>query len=171
MSYKKIIKEKIEALSEEEELENALLQILQEVYNVAVKESERTGQSIESITYEVLEGVDEALRERELAFESILKSIVERMTGIVYANAEHNIQKNRYILFLATENFNDAVERQQHHLIDTLNTCKLYARENALHSIIDRLRDVEQRVMQWIELLDNPIQGGHNNDKKRIYKS
>jgi molecular chaperone GrpE (heat shock protein) len=111
---------------------NAMTKILQTVYTQALEESKRTGQSVSSITYEILEAFEEAhhsgyTKERETQLIHASTIIVK----IIYENAQKSIEEKEKKLAHAHEELINTMEKEILHLLESLETFNDYANDQS----------------------------------------
>jgi len=154
MSYKKDIKVAIDRVLEENmDVEEKIFASIKLIYTKAIEESKITGQSIESITYEIMEGVEQSLSnltQKEKILNDIAKSILE----ILYLNIKIAITKSKRKLSLANQNYQDTIEREKDNLLASIDTLKKYAKDNNYLLFNNDLTLIEKKVSQWIEEID-----------------
>ncbi len=156
MFYKASIKSKIISISDESpDMSRKVIDSLKTVYEDAIGGAQKTGESIESITYEVLEGIEEGLMFKKLDIKDIFNRIVDEMVELVYDQAQENIYRSQIKKELAEEHFNEAVEKEKAHLLASMETFELYAKEKELPNVEKNLHVVETKVSQKIEAIHN----------------
>ncbi len=156
MSYKNDIKNKIDLLQEDKkEFIEELDTLVRVEYLRALEEMKITGQSLQSITYEFLEALEEALHSQQ---ESALESTTHIMLDTLYSNANDNIQKSHLLSSLVEQEFYETVELEKAQLVELVETFKAYAEEKNLHSLKNDLQLKEDLVLQWLKNIQNQYQ-------------
>jgi len=154
MSYKKDINVLIdEVLKENIDIDEKIFSSIKLIYTKAIEESQITGQSIESITYEIMEGAEQSLSnisEKEKILNDIAKSILE----LLYINIKMAITKNKRKLLLASLNYSDTIEKEKDNLLASVDTLKKYAKDNNYLVFNNDLTLIEIKVSRWIEQID-----------------
>ena len=154
MSYKKDINVLIdEVLKENIDIDEKIFSSIKLIYTKAIEESQITGQSIESITYEIMEGAEQSLSnisEKEKILNDIAKSILE----LLYINIKMAITKNKRKLLLASLNYSDTIEKEKDNLLASVDTLKKYAKDNNYFVFNNDLTLIERKVSKWIEQID-----------------
>ena len=154
MSYKKDINILIDkALKENIDIDEKIFSSIKSIYTKAIEESQITGQSIESITYEIMEGAEQSLSnisQKEKILNDIAKSILE----LLYINIKIAITKNKRKLLLASLNYSDTIEKEKDNLLASVDTLKKYAKDNNYLVFNNDLTLIEIKVSRWIEQID-----------------
>jgi len=154
MSYKKDIKVAIDRVLEENmDVEEKIFASIKLIYTKAIEESKITGQSIESITYEIMEGVEQSLSDLTKK-EKILNDIAKSILEILYLNIKIAITKSKRKLSLANQNYQNTIEREKDNLLASIDTLKKYAKDNNYLLFNNDLTLIEKKVSQWIEEID-----------------
>ena len=154
MSYKKDINVLIdEVLKENIDVEEKIFSSIKLIYTKAIEESQIIGQSIESITYEIMEGAEQSLSnisQKEKILNDIAKSILE----LLYINIKMAITKSKRKLLLASQNYSDTIEKEKDNLLASVDTLKKYAKDNNYLVFNNDLTLIEIKVSRWIEQID-----------------
>ncbi|HHD77974.1 MAG TPA: hypothetical protein ENK97_04280 [Campylobacteraceae bacterium] len=144
MRYKEEVKAKIASISDgEEAYEEQVRRIVTEIYSRALDEAKVTGESVESVTYEILEGIQEALLERH---EEILRRVSEEMVDIIHAHANDCIELQHKKAKAAQEAFEETIAREKAHLHESLEAFRAFAKEKSLHHFAAHLQRVEAHI-------------------------
>ncbi len=99
MSYKNDIKKKIEdILSHDRDIEKEIEYLIKNDYKNIVEDYKKTGQSIEGITYEMLEVMEELLHNNMQKYKEILKHSSASMIETAKESARENIDKNHQLI-------------------------------------------------------------------------
>lgn len=168
MFYKIGIKSKIASISNNSpDMSKSVMDALKIVYEDAIGGARKTGESIESITYEVLEGIEEELTSKQLDMEAILNGVVEEMVELIYDHAQENIRRSRIKKERAQEHFNETVEKEKAHLLASMETFQLYAKEKKLPNFEKNLHVIELQVSQKIEAIHQMLKRTVNADASR----
>ncbi len=151
MSYKNKIKRGMEVISKSDnEINNEVKLLLEKIYSQALEENKKTGQSVESLTYEVLEGVEEGLKDKNKQTEEVLKKIANTITEIIHKSATKNIHKNHINAYLAQERLKDVIEMEKAHLLEAIDACRAYAEDRSHKLFAKSLHKIEKRVIKLI---------------------
>jgi len=155
MSYKDRIKTAIEAIPKEEDcFDEKVLEQVEAVYQEALEDARVTGESVESVTYEILEGLEEALLERD---ETLLTKATDKMTEVIHNSAQNCISAGTRRVDLATRQLEETVEREKAHLIESLEAFKAFAAERSLHRFSSHLAETESRIKNLMHKLGERI--------------
>ncbi len=159
MFYKTSIKSEVASISHDSpDMSRKVMESLKRVYDDAITKTRKTGESIESITYEVLEGIEEGLISKKLDIEDILNGAADAMVELIYDHAQENIRKSQIKKELAQEHFNEAIEKEKAHLLSSMETFQLYAREKELPNFEKNLHVIETKVSQKIRAIQNTFE-------------
>ena len=168
MSYKEEVKTKIGAIKDgEEAYEARVSEIVREVYARALEEAKITGESVESVTYEILEGIQEALLDRH---EEILRKVSEKMIEIIHDQANDCITVKHQKARQAQQALEETIEREKAHLNESLEAFRAFAREKSLSRFAHHLQQMEAHVKGLIHGLTQRItflgDAAHKNTEK-----
>ena len=155
MSYKDEIKYKIGTITDGEAVYEARVsEIVREVYARAIEEAKTSGISIESVTYEILEGIQEALLERH---EEILHRASEEMMEIIHNQANSCISLKHQQARQAQQALEETIEREKAHLNESLDAFKSFAKEKSLKHFALHLRQMEAHAKGLMHALSQKI--------------
>ncbi len=160
MSYKEEIHALLEQIGAEAEKEmgketEKIEKALSVIYTRALEEAQKTGQSIESITYEILEGLEERLGSRfdkeEMA--QLLHAISQKITQIIHTFAQDRISHSERNLQIAMERHTETVEREKAHLLESMEAFKAFAADHAYETWKKKLQELEKRISDLLSSL------------------
>ncbi len=156
MFYKTSIKSEVASISKDSpDVSKKVIDSLKRVYEDAIGGARKTGESIESITYEVLEGIEEGLTSKNHDIEDILNGVAGEMVELIYDHAQESIRRSQIKKDLAEEYFKEAIEKEKAHLLASMETFQLYAKEKELPNFEKNLHVIETKVSQKIEAIHN----------------
>ncbi|GEM_PF-2269616 len=165
MFYKTRIKSQIASIADDSpDMNHQVMDLLQRIYDEAMTKTRKTGESIESITYEVLEGIEEGLLSKKLDIDEILNGVADVMVDLIYDHAQENIRKSQIKKELAQEHFKEAIEKEKAHLLSSMETFQLYAHEKDLPHFEKNLHLIETKVSQKIEEIHHTFKHEINAD-------
>ncbi len=165
MFYKTSIKAEVAAISHDNpDLGKKVIDVLRTVYDDAIKRAKKTGESIESITYEILEGLEEGLMSKHQDIEPVLKVAADTMVELIYDHAQENIRNSQIKKDLAQEHFKETIEKEKAHLAASMETFQLYAKDKELRIFEKKLHSIETEVSQKIEAIHNTFKRCNNVD-------
>ena len=158
MSYKDDIKKEIVLANKSAEFNKAIEDIVESIYLRALRESEITGESIESITYSILEGLEESLKEnqKELLFGSI-----DKIIDTLYLKALKNLQERKEQLKNIRSKLYDTLNRDKEELESIANIIESFHKEKNLEDMESYLEKAKSKIDNLVENLN--IKGGHTN--------
>ena len=159
MSYKEEIRDLIQSLeSENERFEHRIVEAVHALYLKALNESKKTGLSVESITYEILEGIEEALEHlSKTRTQKLLHAISETITQVIHSCAQENISHKYRNVQLAKEKLHDTIEMEKAHLSESLEAFKAYAEDHKHDDFAESLQLLQQRLERMSETLTDKI--------------
>lgn len=156
MSYKDDIVIKFEKLLEKGEVvESEIIKVVEQVYQNALAEGKIVGQSIESITYEVLDGIETSLHDSNEKVEEILEKAFETITKVIHESAQKDIQKVYKTAYIAEQRFHDRIDAEKANLIESLEASKSYAKDKAYHHFEKQLEETEKKISVLLDTLEN----------------
>ena len=159
MSYKNEVKHKIEmALGTESQNDVKTMAVIENMYEKALEESKKTGQSIESITYEILEGVEEGYASKPQKIEHILQNATTIIAQVIHHSAQAKIQKQHKRVSLAHAVLLDTIEAEKAHLGESLEAFEHYAHDHGHHHFKKSLHLTEINILKKIHFLSNMLQ-------------
>jgi len=153
MSYKKIIIDNILSSSNKIDLDDRVFDSIKSIYIKAIEDSRKTGQSIESITYEIMEGVENSLDKLENK-EEILNLVSKNIIKVLYSNIKTTILKSKQRALFANKKYYDTIEKEKDNLVISIETLKDYAKDNHYNNFEKNLKYMEIKVLQWIKQID-----------------
>ncbi len=156
MSYRDVMKERLEI-----DRDICIDKVIEEVYTRALEESKKTGQSVESITYEVLEGLEEGYTKKTEMLEEVLKRAILVISKVIHQSAMENILKKDERIHLAKLQLENSIEEEQMRLKDSLDTFKHYAEDKSYKTFKVYLEEIESEIEEMVNLLENKMQYNH----------
>ncbi len=168
MSYKDEIKIEVEAISESNtKISEEIKQILEKIYAQALEDNKKTGQSVESLTYEILEGIEEGLKIKDEQAEEILKTVADTITEIIHKSATKNIYKSHTNAHLAKERLKEVIELEKAHLLESMDAFKAYAEDRSYKLFAKNLYKTETKISKFIHTIASKIQL-HKTEKDKL---
>ena len=118
MSYKHDIKQQIEqSMKNSAYSKKSLTELIEDYYRNALYESKKTGQSIESMTYEILEGVGEGCLVQAECVEEVLEDILNIISKTIKENAQEHIYRKKRQLYWAEKQLSETIEAEQSYVM------------------------------------------------------
>ncbi len=160
MSYKEEIRQLIESLeSENTNFENRIVETVHTLYFKALNESKKTGLSVESITYEMLEGIEEALEHlNHTRTQKLLHDISETIAEVIHSCAQENISHKYRNVQLAKEKLQDTIEMEKAHLAESMDAFRAYAKDHQHDDFAESLEILKERMQQMKQTLTDKIE-------------
>jgi len=158
MSYKHGIKQQIKQCIENSPYsKKSMTVLLEDYYHNALYESKKTGQSIESMTYEILDGVGEGCLLKPECVEEVLENILDIISNTIRESAQENIYRKKKKLYWAEIQLSKAIETEQSYIIESIEACKAYAKEKSLKTLEEQSRQYESKLSGSIYILADKI--------------
>jgi transcription initiation factor TFIIIB Brf1 subunit/transcription initiation factor TFIIB len=161
MSYKDEIKTKLAELSFSDDnkgLETHINDIIKTVYRKALDESKKTGQSVESITYEILEGLEESLNSmHKNRVEDLLHSASQTITNVIHRCAQENISHKNKNVQRAINHLQDTIEAEKAHLLESMEAFKAYAHDHTHTLFAKNLHHLQEKLTKMIHTVTERI--------------
>jgi len=161
MSYKNKIAYKLNQLQKgEDDFLDVFGKLFKAEYIKAIEEAKVTGQSIQSVSYEFLEAIEEIEGIKKV---ELLDNVTHMMLAILYKNADISIQKSAQQVTLAHNELQETIDREKSHLLELLETLKSYAQERYFQNLKKTIDEKEIRLSEWFEHIKNKtnkMQGG-----------
>jgi len=131
MSYKEELKDEIASISSPSVTPHEISKILHSLYTRALEESKKTGQSVSSITYEILEGIEESHSHHIENIETQLSHASVIIALIIYKSAQSNIEEKEKKLQQTKDKLIDTIELEIVHLLESIETFEHYAEDKS----------------------------------------
>jgi len=158
MSYRDDVREKIIRILETMPDETkAFERVIRQVYAQALEEAKRTGHSIESITYEVLEGVEEGMETAPHRIEEMLEKASLIMADILQHSAQEDIVRRYRRIIFAREALEETIEAEKRHMMESFDAFSAYAQTRGYRRFGENLYRIGSTMMQQIEKLVEEI--------------
>ena len=165
MSYKNELIIMIQRVPEKESIEEyraRILEKLKTLYLKALRESKKTGLSVESITYEILEGLEEALRQHKIEkkeIEQTLQLAAESITDLIHTCAREHIRESHRNLLLATRKLQDTIEAEKGYLLESMEAFMAYAKDHTHRQFEKSLSGITKRLNHLLDTVTEKIRG------------
>ncbi len=161
MSYKDEIKRMLTTIANknehEESLEN-ITKVIETIYTKALLESKKTGQSVESITYEILEGVEEGLDAiHKIKIEQVLQNASDIITDVIHKCAQENISHKHQNLQIAAKKLEETIEAEKSHLLESMEAFKAYANDHTHIHFEKNLHQLEEKLKHFLNTVTDKI--------------
>ena len=151
MSYKEELKDEIVSISSPHVQQQDISGILHTLYTRALEESKKTGQSISSITYEVLEGLEESHYEHREHIEKQLSHASVMIALIIYKSAQKSIEEKEKKLEQAKAQLIDTIELEILHLLESIETFESYAQDKSHTQFKQSLSKTKSDILDNID--------------------
>ena len=145
---------------EDQTYEKAILDRLETLYTKALRESKKTGLSVESTTYEILEGLEEALHQHGLdktQVQTILHHASESITEVIHTCAQESVSHSHHNLMIATQKLQETIEAEKAHLLESMEAFRAYAKDHAHVDFEKKLSDLQQKLNQLLHTVTEKI--------------
>jgi len=154
MSYRNIMKEEIERVCGNIHI---YPKTVRKVYAKALEEAKVTGYSVESMTYEILEGLEEGLQCSSKEAEPYLQHASEIMLDLLHHSAKEDILSRHRQLMFAKKMLDETFEAEKNHIAETFNILRSYSASHGYRKFEKSLVQMEVMMMQHIEELAGEI--------------
>ncbi len=170
MSYKEEMKKEIQnILNHHESKSKNLYLYIEKFYEKALYESKKTGHSIESITYEILEGLEECYQAHPHEIEALLKNCSILMVNVIHTSAHTSLEKKSQKIIQAKRQLIETLETEKSYLLETLHTFQNYAKDNTHPHFQESLHQTESDIIEKICILSDYIKEYVEVDEKEIH--
>ena len=165
MSYKDDIKKEITLAYISKDINKTIVDIVESIYLKALKESKITGESIESITYSILDGVEESLKEnsKELLFSSI-----DKIIDTLYLKAIKSFQERKEKISHMQTILYDTLNRDKEELKSIIHIINCFRKEKKLDNMESYLDKTESKINNLIKNLNLKGENINISHKKSI---
>lgn len=161
MSYKEEMREMVKNISTSnnpEHFQKSITDALSTLYTRALVESKKTGQSIESMTYEILEGLEEGLKEQNSAeIEDIFHHAADTITKLIHSCAQESIGKSNKNLQIAAEKLQETIAAEKSHLIESMEVFKSFAADHKYTKLLKKLDATETQIAHLLQTITDKI--------------
>ncbi len=123
MSHKEDVKQSIS--------HDIMIENLQTVYKCNLEDSKKTGQSISSITYQMLETIEENYDKHKLNIEVQLIKASTIIVQLIVESAQKNITEKEKKLASDYASLRDTIESEILHLLESIETLEAYANDQS----------------------------------------
>ena len=151
MSYKEELKDEIASILSPDVQQQDISVILHTLYTRALEESKKTGQSVSSITYEVLEGVEESHYEHREHIENQLIHASSIIALIIYKSAQKSIEEKEKKVQQAKAQLIDTIEMEILHLLESIETFESYAQDKSHSQFKQSLSKTKSDILDNID--------------------
>ncbi len=158
MSYHKRLRVKIGVSPQERVDSNLIREKLKDVYKEALRESKKTGQSISSITYEILDSLEESYKRYSLDVEKNLIDSSYMILTLIHENSRVQIDTKEERFHLIKYDLIDAIEREIHILDEFLETVEEFANDSSYEIFKKSLSNLKDDTMKKIKYLKIKLQ-------------
>jgi hypothetical protein len=145
--------------------EKQIDRVIRRVYARALEESKRTGSSIESMTYEILEGIENGLSSSPELIEETLQRASLLIADLLHHSAKEDIAKKERKIALAKAALLQTVEAERQHLMESLDAFRAYAQEHQYREFQKSLHVTSSTIMQYVLKLAGEIMYNHEQAK------
>jgi len=153
MSYKEELKHEIASILSPSAKPQNISDILHTLYTRALEESKKTGQSVSSITYEILEGIEESHSQHLKHIETQLSQASVMIALIIYESALNNIEEKEKRLQQAKAQLIDTIELEILHLLESIETFEHYADDKSHTQFQQSLSKTKPDILNNIDAL------------------
>jgi len=158
MSYKHDIQQQIEQSTENSDYgKKSLTELIADYYRNALYESKKTGQSVESMTYEILDGAGEGCASKAACAEELLEEMLDIISHTIHESAQEHIYRKKRQLYWAERQLTETIEAEQSYVMESLEACKAYAEEKSLKRLEEKLQQYESKLSDSIYILADKI--------------
>jgi hypothetical protein len=162
MSYRDDVRQTIEKLLEEmPPKEGKIDREIRKMYAKALEEAKQTGASVESMTYEVLEGIGEGLSQAPELIEPTLQRASLLISDLLHHSAIEDIAKKEKRLAFARDALNETIEAEKIHLVESLEALRNYAHEHNYREFQKSLHLTSSHIMKNVLKLAGEIMYNH----------
>ncbi len=150
--YRQEMKTCIEKLLKEKPEDEALKTAVERVFGKALDESRLVGESIESVAYDMMEGVDEGLAEEEQK-ETYLHHASELMIDAIHHKAVDQLCRDKKNILRAKAQLHETLEKEKERLQNAMEAFHHYAQDKHRMNLLKDLHKTEQKTVVLIHNL------------------
>jgi dienelactone hydrolase len=162
MSYREDVREAIVKLLEQMPPEEGYIdREIRRVYAKALEEAKLTGASVESMTYEVLEGIEEGLATYPERIEPTLARAARVIADLLHHSATEDIARQKKRLTHAKRALEQTIEAEKTHLMESLDALHAYANDRHYPRLQESLYQTQSMVKEHILKLAGEIMYNH----------
>lgn len=155
MSCYEDTKKAVQQLFQEDRLnEKEILGIVEELFLKEIEMARKTGQRIDTILYEILDGVAESLEESKYPIEKILHKIFSVIVSALEESTKEEITQHHAHVKRAQTRLEDAVEREKNHLQEVFDVIETFSKERGFNHTDRGLDESYRKIKQLIKIPD-----------------
>ena len=163
MSYRDEIKVMIENVLESTTPSRraSIDRVIKKMYAKALEETKRSGASVESMTYEILEGIEAGLLSSPEEMEASLERASCLMADLLHHSAQEEIKRKQRRIDFAKEALSETIEAEKMHLIESLDAFRAFAREHRHQKFQKSLHMTGSSMMKYVLKLAGEMMYNH----------
>ncbi len=181
MSYKNDVLIKIKnIIAQDEDIESEIEKFIKNDYKRLIEDYKKTGQSIEGITYEMLEGIEDGLQNSTKQSKEILKNSSKILIDTAKESAKESVEESFNLINKHKEEFNkelnnidnnlnkinilfkkdlekayrqfyENIEHEKSHLLEVINGISIYSKDKSYNFFEESLK----KGKDGINFIDN----------------
>jgi len=136
--------------------EHTLQKDVVDIFEKALSHTKQTGQSLESIVYEILEGIEEGKKSEESLIES-----TDSIAHILLQHAEDEMDYSYKKYLMAEKAYQENIARQYAFVHELLETVTHYASDHDHKQLLKRCSDQRSSLMQHMNEIREKISYNH----------
>ncbi len=168
MSYTDELYKEINHILNTDTPQKNLYQYIETLYEKALYESKKTGQSLESITYEILEGIESS----HILFSDDLEVVLHHcsllMMQTLHSAALRSLKAKNQKIQQAKSQLLETLETEKSYLWEILHTFKNYAEENRHTHWKKSLHQTELAIINHITVLSKKVESYTQTENQGI---
>jgi len=168
MSYTDELQEGITDIRNSKNPQKNLYQYIETLYEKALYESKKTGQSLESITYEILEGIEASHMLFSDELEEVLHHCSLLMLHTLHNTALRSLKAKKQKIQQAKSQLLETLETEKASLWEILHTFKNYAEENRHTHWKKSLHQTESAIINQITILSKKVESYRHTENQGI---
>jgi len=140
--YEKEMRDTIAKLLQEKSTDEAIEKAVSDIFGRALEDAKKAGISLESIIYEMMEGVEAGLEDANCFSESYLSHASEVIVATIHNEGMRKLAREEHKMHAAQQRFNDILALESSYLKDSIESFRQYAMDkhhNVLLGKLDRL--------------------------------
>ena len=144
--YEEKMKHTLAKLLQTKSAEEATEEAVSELFGKALEDSKKAGINLESVVYEMLEGIESALRDSGNFRESYLKRASEQIVEIIHKDALKRLACEEHRMHTAQHRFNEVLASEESSIRDSVESLRHYASERGHSRLFARLKGLEMNA-------------------------
>jgi len=141
--YEEEMRHTIAKLLQEKSTDEALQEAVSDIFGRALEDSKKAGVSLESVVYEIMEGVEAGLEDSNRFRESYLNHASELIVATIHEESMKKLACEEHKLHAVQYRFNELLALESSYLKDSMESFRHYAKDKHHSTLLTQLDRLE----------------------------